>query len=89
MWKLISLLLITTACSSVAQKNKKVEQGPLHPTGAVIDLGRSAYLKGCVDALAPVTPRKISVFDSCKVMAREYAAELKQILETQPQKIQK
>lgn len=48
---------------------------------SVLDLGRSAYLKGCIDSKNVFIPEKASVFETCREMAKVYEDELKDILE--------
>lgn len=48
---------------------------------SVLDLGRSAYLKGCIDSKNVFIPEKTSVFETCLEMAKVYEDELRDILQ--------
>lgn len=48
---------------------------------AVLDLGRSSYLKGCVDSKHEFAPAlKQSVFVKCRELSKKYEGELLEIL---------
>ena len=77
---LVSLFI--ASCSSVEMIKPKPDEPLLHSTPAVLDLGRSAYLKGCVDGFNKNTKQSIPVFEICLSMAKTYEVELKEILES-------
>lgn len=78
---LVLLTAILSSCSSFKMIEPRPEEPPLHSTSAVLDLGRSAYLKGCVDGFNRSVDNKIPVFEVCTSMAKTYEAELKELLE--------
>lgn len=47
---------------------------------AVLDLGRSSYLKGCVDSKNEFSSSKESSFVRCRELAKEHEKELLEIL---------
>lgn len=79
MLKLLPLILVVS-CASITRQHST--EPPLHDTQAVLDLGRSAYLKGCVDGVGALVPQyKKSKFEDCKNLALKYEQDLKTILD--------
>lgn len=69
--RLLLLCLFFTSCAHQGVK-KQIKEGELS-TGSVLDLARSAYLKGCVDT-------KSKDFTECLEMARDYEKDVASIL---------
>jgi len=85
--KLLVSLLIFTVFTSCASFNKKkqlkneINNGEVS-TGAVIDLARSSYLKGCVEGIKHLTKKQSKgvYFDFCKVKAKLHEEEILSII---------
>ena len=80
---LITILLLTS-CASVnkkAQLKHEINDGQVS-TGAVIDLARSSYLKGCIDGIKHLTKKQSKgvYFEFCKVKAKSHEEDILSII---------
>lgn len=82
---ILLLLIITSSCAQLNQSKKKgivseVKNGNIS-ISAVLNLGKSAYLKGCIDSKNFFIKDKAVIgFDKCKELANIYGDELEQII---------
>ena len=76
--------MLSQGCASQGQNNdgikKQLDSGNISLL-SVLDLGRSAYLKGCIDSKNTYAPEKPSAFKKCRELSKLYEEELKEILE--------
>ena len=81
-FNVISTLLLISSCAGAKKTSGIGEQIKKGDIGlqSVLDLGRSAYLKGCIDSKNVFRPDATSAFDTCKELAIIYEDELKDIL---------
>lgn len=76
---LVFLLLLSCAHKPMGIK-EEIENKHIS-LGSVLDLGRNAYLKGCVDSKNEFAPKlKKSSFKKCLELAKIYEAELFEIM---------
>jgi hypothetical protein len=87
--KVIALLILLTGCATTGKSDKaqsvsikdELEQGNID-LQSVLDLGRSAYLKGCIDSKNYFMKDTVfSAYDACMELAKVYEDELMDILQ--------
>lgn len=79
---IIAFLITSCASSGTKAIKKDIDDGDVS-LGAVLDLARSSYLKGCVDGMKHITKKKTYgvIFEYCKVQSIQHEKDIKLIFE--------
>jgi len=67
--------------NGVSQSQKEELKQADISLGAMLDLARSSYLKGCVDGKRHFVNKRVNTFNKCVDMAKEHELEIKSIFD--------